>query len=283
VLVKRPRDDLVQGAAAVTALLLMAHAAVDFDWTQPSNLSMVGLVGALAFSSSAAERRRRRSTHSSLAVLLVAVLAFSAYATRHWDNAERLRATPHTAADSQELVDFAGGGLGDYRTAVQVLGLYDNGQPIPPDQVRRAVQLTADIGDEDRGIALQRASALARLGDQAAAVRVIDEALASLHDSAPSFWSQAGRALVLAGEREKGRAMLVRAVDFGTTHGGGGLYWSAVTGLLETDTGSPGGLPQSDRCLVSDGIHLFGTVPVSPLYDGLGVDPKCPRPAGSVS
>jgi hypothetical protein len=176
------------------------------------------------------------------------------------------------------VVAFAGGTMRDYRLAVLVLSSYNDGLPVSTPALDRALDVTAGIAGEDRGIALLRATTMGRLGHSAEAVATVDAALVSLHDSAPSYWAQAGQALVTAGARERGRALMVQATDFAASHGVATLYWAAVTGLLDTD-GRP--VSAADRCAVSSGITRFGWLPDDPAYAGLGVAAGCPAlPAG---
>jgi hypothetical protein len=277
--VRRPRDDLrdgddpvLAGVAAAAGLLLMAHAAIDFDWTQPSNLAMFGLVAAVAF----AARRRgvpARVPSRVLATSLLVLVAISAYTAHHWDGVNDLRTEHITAASAGDFVDAGHGPLHDYRPAVQVLSAYDDGLALDDAVVRKALARTAGIAQEDRGIALLRADVLARLGDRSQAVQEVDVALASLHDAAPSFWTPAGRALLTAGQSARGHALLSQAADFAAEHNLAPVYWAAVQALLTSD-GQP--LSRADACAVSAGIDRFGPPPALPAFSGLGTVRGCP-------
>jgi hypothetical protein len=272
-LVRHPRDDLVLGVAEVTGLLLMAHAAIDFDWTQPANLAMFGLVAAVALSTrrATADVQKRAPARAVGSAALIALLAFSAYAAHHWDGVNDVRSHPITPAVAGQFVAIAEHPLHDYRPAVQVLSAYNSGQSLPQSLVRRALAATGGIAKEDRGIAMVRAQSLALLGDRAGAVRAVDSALASLGDAEPGYWAPAGRALVAAGETARGRALFVRAADFAARHGVAPIYWSAVNGLLTVD-GQP---TAADRCAVSAGIDRFGPPPSDPVFAGLTAVPGC--------
>ncbi|MFL6240726.1 MAG: O-antigen ligase family protein [Actinomycetes bacterium] len=275
-LVKGDFDDLVWPAAGVGLFLAMGHAAVDFDWTQPSNLAMAGLLGAVVFAKPGRRPARRgpkrRLLTGALAAAFALLLGFSAYAVHHWDGVNELSAQRVTTANAAHRVAVADSRLRDYRPAQQVLWAYINGTPIDASVVRRAVDLTASIGALDRTITLDRATALGRLGDHAAAINLTESALASLRDSAPDYWIQAGRAFMAAGERERGRAMLWQAADRAALRNLPFMYWAAVHALVESDQA---GVPRAEACAVSAGIDRFGGKPSDPAYAGMSHLPGC--------
>jgi O-antigen ligase len=172
-------------AAAVAALGLFAHSAVDFDWSYPGLFAMTGVVAAIA----AANRDPGRRTSSALrrtSVVGVAVLAVvalvSGVALRSWARTDRVAHNGAAASGQtpQQLIARSAAAFGDYRPAAAVLRQADQGQAVPNELLRTAWRRTASAAAVDPLLAALRARALVLLGRRIEAERAVGELLAAL-------------------------------------------------------------------------------------------------------
>jgi O-antigen ligase len=202
-------------AAAVATLALLAHSAVDLDWSYPATLAMTAIVAALAVAARPArEDRTPRTTvvAGRLAAVVVGVaLLVSAAGAHAWGAAERVShngVAPPGITDA-ELMRRANDTFGSYRPAEAVLRRASQGRPVQPDVLRAAWRRTAAAAEVSPALALLRARALVLLGDQAAALTAT---LALLDRLGPtrveSIARDAAVTLAVAGQPERAKALL---------------------------------------------------------------------------
>ncbi|GAC1323661.1 MAG: hypothetical protein NVSMB13_03890 [Mycobacteriales bacterium] len=246
-----PRQTLDPGALGfgvpVAALALMAHSAVDFDWSRPALLSMTALVAVVGLAggsdssvTSPGSRWGRLGAAGGCAIVLVIAIT-AAYA---WDGSSAALARPYrqqTPAAAAELLIAGAGPLSDYRLAARVLDLATAKTPmpesvVPPALVRRAIGATAAAAVVDRRVALRRAQALAQLGQRDDAVVLARTVLSSVGPAHGPYAADVARVLAAAGDLPGARRLLLSELraDLAPAGGGPGL-WTHTAALLEIE------------------------------------------------
>lgn len=143
-------DELIEACVAVALLALLAHSAVDFDWSHPSILVEVGVLSAVVAPDG---RWRSRLRVSAVAVVaLCGTLVVLLPALHQWQQNQPI----HTYS-TDRLLDTADATFGDYRPAEAVLRDYTHGRrSLTVAEAARALALTSSEAKVDLHVALLR-------------------------------------------------------------------------------------------------------------------------------
>lgn len=253
---------------AAAALLLMAHAFVDFDtaFAALPALTAVALGGLGARAANPGTRPFPRVPALAVAALLVVGLGAASL-----DDAVRAavaRIQPGNAAAARQAL--AAERLPDARvaTAVVLAALPDGpkaGLALPEDVVRHALAETAHLAGVDAGLALRRLAVLALLGDQTATAQakaIVDPR----RERRPFLVALYADVLTAAGDPD-GTAVVVAEVTARATkdYPRPNDVWQLVAFLAHRAT------PRETGCAAAAAERAFGPPPAE-----LGALPACP-------
>jgi len=194
-------------AAAVAVLALMAHSAVDFDWSHPSILVELALLAACLPRhrgdadgvADAGEASGRRPAAAAIALAALAgALVVSILSLHAWQRSERginetLPAATRLAA--------ANAVFGDFRPAQSVLeSALSKPTTVSDAQARQALALTATPASVDLHLRLLRDAVRAQRGQAEQAVADAHRALAQVHGDPAPYTYDLARVLGQAGD-----------------------------------------------------------------------------------
>ncbi len=220
--------------AVLSAGGLLAHSAVDFDWSHPADLAMTGIVIALALSLLHREPTGGRRHRAAFATALVSLLVASSGAALAWDHVGSALIAAERAPDRvtrvAQLEALAGQRLSDYRVDLELLRWAlpkASGQSLAgsPTALRAALRRTARLASQDRHLSLLRARVLALLGDTGAAIAAADVVVVDVGRFVPPYADELAHVYTEAGR--SGRARAIEAPLIGQ-HGGPGDGWPRV-------------------------------------------------------
>ncbi|HVA61946.1 MAG TPA: O-antigen ligase family protein [Mycobacteriales bacterium] len=266
----RRDGDVVLVGLVLGALALLAHSAVDFDWSYPALFTMTALVAGAALGGARHRRtmpdRGRSGGFRALALLAITAIVATpllAAASTSWSDGTTTaleRASHESPATAVAAVERASRRpLGGYRPWATLLEFALPATPGGPLRLPRQVVLQALVGTSaaaqvDRRLAVERVRALALLGEPVAARKALDVALASLHGDLGPVADLVGLAYADLGDRAAARRILV--TDLIQSVAAQSLAASSdVAALLAIDANA---LDEVDRCawaLASPGAH----------------------------
>jgi hypothetical protein len=267
VLVRPGPGDLPEVCVTVALLGLLAHSAVDFDWSHPSILVEVAVLCAVV---APAERWRSRPRVSAAAVVvLCGTLVAMLPALHQWQKNQ-----PNHSYSTDRLLDTAAATFGDYRPAQAVLSDYAHGRrPLTVVEAARALALTSSQATVDLHVALLRDAVGASKGLYPDAVARARATLQAVGGLSPAYVPDLALVLTSAGEADMAAKLLsddiaaqvrrnaaapnltVELQQWALTLGTGRRYaceLARATPLLETANGLP--MPTAP-CLRHDQGH----------------------------
>ncbi len=193
---------VLEVCAALALLALFAHSAVDFDWSHPSILVEVALLGAMV--APVGERRRHARVSAGALAALCAVAAVLVPALHQWQQNQ-----PNYRYSTDRLLHAADATFGDYRPAVAVLRDYTHGRrPLTDAQAARALALTSSQATVDLHVALLRDAVGASMGLYPDAVARARETLRAHGGLSPAFVPDLALVMSSAGERDAAAGLL---------------------------------------------------------------------------
>ncbi|MCU1603204.1 MAG: O-antigen polymerase [Frankiales bacterium] len=213
---RQAEDRWVRIAVTLALGAVLAHSAVDLDWTFPSSLLLVGMLIGLAIALGPGAPRR---SAAPLVVPLLLLAAVSAVAVARWDGTvQDISGQSGTVAQQAHALHATGDGwMRDSRWAQQVLRLgtgssgpvVDTG--LARGDLRWAVDRTAHEASVDGPTQVLRARALLVLGEPERAGNLVLDLLGPL-DAAHAQAASDAAAWVLAstGKPERARALVLR-------------------------------------------------------------------------
>lgn len=194
--------DALEICIALALLALMAHSAVDFDWSHPSILIEVVLLAA-ATAPARAAARARFATGVALACL-AGVLVVHIPALHEWQQNQ-----PDLRYSTNHLLGEASQTFGNYRPAEVVLFDYARGgRPLSAAQAARALQLTASQAAVDLHLALLRDAVGAKAGLMPDAVSRARLTLGAVGGVVPAYLPDFALVLSSAGEASAAQHLL---------------------------------------------------------------------------
>lgn len=247
---RRPGEaDDIAAVAAVAALALMAHSALDFDWSYPALLSMTGVVIALGLArqdpAPAAvdgPAQRGRLGAPVVGALYLALCLFAVVAARSSDAAvhaldQRHRA-PTPAAQAAALM-AADGALSGYRLDASILDMTalaaaTGGPEVAVATVEHALRATSEAASVDRRLGLRRAWAMLVLGRPGQAAVTARQVLASVGPAHGQYAADVARVLSATGDTDGARRLLMAEIgpELAVPGDVPGL-WTHVAALLQ--------------------------------------------------
>lgn len=280
----------VSGAAALVALAV--HSAGDFDWSHPTLLAMLGVVGGVT--ASLPQRPGPRPGRFArpgpgrwwlppvLAVALVGAAAGSWAVAASWDRtgravtaAQRLpvgaRVAAYDAASRRPLADD--------RPALALLSIAtrDLSGPLraPAPAVRRALASTAGRARVDVAVALLRARTELLLGDRDTATKTVDATLRTVGQHTRPVAAPAAELLVALGRPDQARAVVAGPLA-ATLGAQDHEAWPLLTALLQVDPGHVDGTLEA--CAATRALTLDGPAPPALDLAGLPAPYGCAVP-----
>jgi O-antigen ligase len=200
-------DELIVLSVAAAALGMLAHSAVDFDWSHPSILVEVALLAAVAAPATRPTRTRRRSI-AAFAVLGAALVVMLP-ALHQWQQAQ-----PNLTNSTDHELAVASATFGNFRPAETILYAYVRGErPLSTEQAARALELTADEAAVDIHNALLRYAVGASTGLIPDAVARARATLDRIGGVFPPYVPDFALVLSSAGDKSGARAVLARHID----------------------------------------------------------------------
>ncbi|MDQ1710951.1 MAG: hypothetical protein QOE45_401 [Frankiaceae bacterium] len=253
------RNEFAPLGLAAAALVLMAHAFVDFD-TAYAALPALVAVTAGGLGATASRATTRRAPVAVLAVLLCLGLGAAALDGNVRAAVGRVRPGDANAAraafDAETLPDARVG------TAVLNVAVADGRLTLPAGLARQAADETAGLAGVDAGIALRRLTVLALLGDPTAPDRAY-EIVRPRQDRRPFLVTLYAEVLDAAG-RPGGSAAVRAQVERLAVPGSprSAAVWDLTGWLLRRGTANDAG------CAVTLATAAFGPPP--PALAGVG-------------
>ena len=150
---------------------LLAHTAVDFDWSHPANLAMTAALLGVGAGLLPGRRPRRAFTRGLAGAGLVGLLVTAGLTATAWDRVGASLAAAQRAPDREHrLALLADSSVSDVRVDQELLraAFFAPGATPPAGDaasLRRALERTRRLATQDRHLALLRAGVQALLGD----------------------------------------------------------------------------------------------------------------------
>jgi hypothetical protein len=194
--------DVLDCSIAVALLALLAHSAVDFDWSHPSILVEVGLLAA-AVAPTALPTRGRRTSVVALAAMGGALITLVP-ALHQWQLSQ-----PNLRYANDHELDVASAPFGNFRPAQAVLRAYVyQDRPLSVQDAARALALTADEAKVDIHDALLRDAVGAGTGLSPDAVAEARATLDRIGGILPPYVPDFALVLSSAGETQAAQDVL---------------------------------------------------------------------------
>jgi tetratricopeptide (TPR) repeat protein len=231
-------------ACAAGAAGLLAHAAIDMDWSFPGlvvlTVLLLGVAGGESALRTAAPARLGCIAASLLAVLALTLGVGSAAGVAHWQQARRLERTDPTSQATTAARQF--GVFRDPKVDAAVLTAavprsFAGTVTMPHDVVADSLARTARLATVDGALQMQRAQAYVALGRPEEAVRLAAELAAEQSGNRPFLVSEYAEILASVGRHGEAVDRLAEALEDNADEPAT-FRWHLVATLQRIDPGA---------------------------------------------